>query len=56
MTKLKAITIKDNEEYLRQKSLVVDIMNDTNLDNDIDDNRENADDTNIDDTAPDDDT
>ena len=35
MTKLKAITIKDNEEYLRQKSLVVDIMNDTNLDNDI---------------------
>ena len=35
MNETKAITIADNEEYLRQISLLVDIQNDKNLQNDI---------------------
>lgn len=35
MNNIKVITIKDNEEYLRQKSIPVDIKNDKNLLNDI---------------------
>lgn len=35
MNEIKAITIADNEEYLRQISLPVDIQNDKNLQNDI---------------------
>ena len=35
MTKIKAITIEDNEPYLRQISSRVDIINDKDLTNDI---------------------
>ena len=33
--RIKAITIRDNEDYLRQISLPIDIQNDKDLDNDI---------------------